>query len=175
MQNNTENQEKAKRKVGRTILINSDYKDEVNYEGLNDVHTTQSGSRFLVFDSKENSSKAFDDLQEKNVKAKYPYYKVFFRLKDVELQNVQYDELKDEVQKVVNSLNDVEVLYFKFYTKNKELMGSGDLTVDTKDGLDQLVNTTDLEFSKGKINFYRFRLKKNSNRPPGPPHQQQDL
>lgn len=174
MENNTENQEKPKRKVGRTILINSDYKEEVNYDGLKDVHTTQSGSRFLVFDTKENSSKAFEDLQEKNVRAKYPYYKIFFRFKDVDLQGVEYDDLKQEVQKVINSLDNVEVLYFKFYTKNKELMGSGDLTVDTKDGLDQLVNTTDLEFSKGKMNFYRFRLRKNSNRPPGQ-YQQQDL
>ena len=79
MENKTEATEKSKRKTGRTILINSDYSDEVQYEGLKDVHTTQSGSRFLVFDTKENSSKAFDDLQSKNVRVKYPCHQCLYQ------------------------------------------------------------------------------------------------
>ena len=38
-------------------------------------------------------------------------------------------------------------------------MGSGDLTVDTKDGLDELVKMKDTEFKDGSISFYRFKLK----------------
>ena len=38
-------------------------------------------------------------------------------------------------------------------------MGSGDLTVDTKDGLDELVKMKDVEFKDGSVSFYRFKLK----------------
>ena len=36
---------------------------------------------------------------------------------------------------------------------------SGDLTVDTKQGLDNLVSNKELTFSKGSASFYRFKVK----------------
>ena len=53
--------------------------------------------------------------------------------KENELAEIKksYDSLKEEVTTLANSVEDANVLYFKFYTKNKALMGSGDLTVDT--------------------------------------------
>ena len=42
---------KSRRKEGRTILISNDEKIEANFEGIQDIHTTGNGSRFIVFDS----------------------------------------------------------------------------------------------------------------------------
>ena len=39
-------------------------------------------------------------------------------------------------------------------------MGSGDLTVDSKEGLDELVNKREIAFKEnGSISFYRFKIK----------------
>jgi len=152
-------EQRPRRKPGRTLLVSNEHKEEISFEGLSNVHTTSSGSRFLVFDNVENARSAYKQLRESGVRTKYSYYKVFFRLKDVDLENVDYDELKTSVKELAASCKDVDVLYFKFYTKNKVLMGSGDLTVDTKEGLDSLVSEKEMSFSKGTASFYRFKLK----------------
>ena len=73
--------------------------------------------------------------------------------------DTDYDELKNDLIELSSKLEKVNILYLKFYTKDKKLMGSGDLTVDTKDGLDELVKMKDREFKDGSISFYRFKLK----------------
>ena len=159
MEQNEETQVKiSKKKPGRTLLVSSEYKDEINLSGLKDIHETSSGSRFLVFDNTENAKDGYESLKEKGVKTKYSYYKVFLRLKDVNLDS-NYDDLKNDLIELSTKLNNVNILYLKFYTKDKKLMGSGDLTVDTKDGLDELVKMKDLEFKEGSVSFYRFKLK----------------
>lgn len=159
MEQNEETQIKvSKRKPGRTLLVSNEYKDEINYPGIDDVHETSSGSRFLVFDNTDNASHAYESLKEQGVKTKYSYYKVFLRLKDVNL-DIDYDELKNSLIDLSSNFENVNILYLKFYTKDKKLMGSGDLTVDTKDGLDELVKMKDVEFKGGSVSFYRFKLK----------------
>ncbi len=153
------NEQRPRRKAGRTLLVSNEHKEEVSFEGMRDTHTTSSGSRFLVFDTVENARSAYKTLREDGVRSKYCYYKAFFRLKDVDLENVEYDKLKEEVTALADSLEGVNVLYFKFYTKNKTLMGSGDLTVDTKAGLDKLVSEREITFSKGSVSFYRFKVR----------------
>ena len=157
--NSNSNEQRPRRKAGRTLLVSNEHTDELSFDGLKDTHTTDSGSRFLVFDTVDNARSAYKSLRENGVKTKYCYYKVFFRLRDVELENVEYDSLKEEVTTLANSVEDTNVLYFKFYTKNKALMGSGDLTVDTKLGLDNLVSQKELTFSKGSASFYRFKVR----------------
>jgi len=152
-------EQRPRRKAGRTLLVSNEHKDNLSFDGLDNTHTTSSGSRFLVFDNVENARSAYKTLRESGVRTKYSYYKVFFRLKDVDLDNVEYDELKNAVKELATSCNDVDVLYFKFYTKNKTLMGSGDLTVDTKEGLDALVSQKEMDFANGSASFYRFKLK----------------
>ena len=70
--------------------------------------------------------------------------------------------------KIIDSLKtkvgDLNILYFKFYTKNNTLIGSGDFTVDTKESLDALVTLRELELEDSKINFYRFKIRKNHNK-----------
>lgn len=159
MEQNEETQVKvSKRKPGRTLLVSNEYKDEISYPGLENVHETSSGSRFLVFDNTDNARDAYESLKEKGVKTKYSYYKVFLRLKDINL-DTDYDELKNNLIELSSKLEKVNILYLKFYTKDKKLMGSGDLTVDTKDGLDELVKMKDVEFNDGSVSFYRFKLK----------------
>lgn len=155
---------RPRRKAGRTLLISSDYTEELTNTGIvtDKIHKTEGGSRFVVFDTTENARSAFRDLRSNGVRVKYSYYKVFFRLSDVDLSDVEYDSLKDSVKEMISSLGQdiINVLYFKFYTKNSTLMGSGDLTVDTKEGLDLLVNNNEYSFSKGKISFFRYRVRK---------------
>ena len=159
MDQNEETQMKvSNRKPGRTLLVSNEYKDEINLEGLDNIHETSSGSRFLVFNNTDNARNAHDFLKEKGVKTKYSYYKVLLRLKDINL-DVDYDELKNELIDLSSKLENVNILYLKFYTKDKKLMGSGDLTVDTKNGLDELVKMKDVEFKDGSVSFYRFKLK----------------
>ena len=164
MATNSLNEQRPRRKAGRTLLVSNEYTEKLSFDGLKDTHTTDGGSRFLVFDTVDNARSAYKTLRENGVRTKYCYYKVFFRLKDVELENMEYDVLKEELISLANSVDDTNVLYFKFYTRNKTLMGSGDLTVDTKLGLDNLVSSKELNFNKGNASFYRFKVK--SGKPP---------
>ena len=159
MEQNEETQVKvSKRKPGRTLLVSNEFKEKIDLNGLENVHETSSGSRFLVFDNTDNASSAYESLKEQGVKTKYSYYKVFLRLKDINL-DIDYDELKNSLIELSSKFENVNILYLKFYTKDKKLMGSGDLTVDTKDGLDELVKMKDIEFKDGSVSFYRFKLK----------------
>lgn len=159
-----EEKKRPRRKAGRTLLISSEYTNELTNTGIvtEKIHKTEGGSRFVVFDTTENARSAFRSLRSEGVRVKYSYYKVFFRLSDVDLEGIEYDALKESVKEMISSLGDgsINVLYFKFYTKNSTLMGSGDLTVDTKEGLDLLVNDNEHCFSKGKISFFRYRVRK---------------
>ncbi len=157
-----EEKKRPRRKPGRTLLVSSEYADEITETGIQEdkIHKTEGGSRFIVFDTNENARSAFKNLRSDGVRVKYSYYKVFFRLNDVDLENIEYDDLKESVKEMISTLGDIDVLYFKFYTKNSTLMGSGDLTVDTKEGLDLLVNDNEHTFSKGKVSFFRYRVRK---------------
>lgn len=150
---------RPRRKPGKTLLISNEYNEEVNYEGIVSTHSTNSGSRFIVFDNVDNSRNAYNDLRTKGTRVKYSYYKIFFRLKDIELSEIDYNDLKEEVKGLISDIDNVSILYFKFYTKNKVLMGSGDLTVDSKEGLDALVGKRELNLKNGTISFYRFKVK----------------
>ena len=68
MDQNEETQMKvSNRKPGRTLLVSNEYKDEINLEGLDNIHETSSGSRFLVFNSTDNARDAYEFLIEKGV------------------------------------------------------------------------------------------------------------
>ena len=76
-----EKQTISKRRPGRTLLVTNVPSDvNLSYDGLLDLHRTDNGSNFLVFDTLEHSTAAFNDLSESGFQVKYSYYKVFFRL-----------------------------------------------------------------------------------------------
>lgn len=158
-----EEKKRPRRKPGKTILVSSDWKNEINVEGVESTHQTDNGARFVVFDTLENARSAFKSLRESGARVKYSYYKSFFRLSNVDLTNSSYDDLKEKVKSVTTKLGANNILYFKFYTKNGNIIGSGDLTVDTKAALDSLVSSNDNEFGEGSISFYRFKVKRNEN------------
>jgi len=162
-ENNENNEMKPKRKEGRTLLISSHENMDFDLQGVENVHETNNGSKFIVFNSIENAVNAYDLLNKSNVKVKYSYYKLFFRLKNVNLENVEYNELKNKIVSLLEAEN-INVLYFKFYTKNKVLMGSGDLTTDTKTSFDNLINLNDIPMDDGTITFFRFKIKANSSK-----------
>ena len=155
-----EEKKRPRRKPGRTILVSSDWKEEISVEGVKNTHKTDNGARFVVFDTLENARSAFKSLRESGARVKYSYYKAFFRLSNCNLEDVKYDDLKDKVKEVISSLGAENILYFKFYTKNGNIIGSGDLTVDTKDSLDALVSSNENSFGDGNISFYRFKVKR---------------
>jgi len=166
MNNENDNETKAKRKEGRTILISNDENIDANFTGIEDIHTTNNGSRFIVFDTLENSVNAYTLLKEKNIKVKYSYYKLFFRIKNLDTENCEYNVLKETITKLLNEELGINILYFKFYTKNKQIMGSGDLTTDTKSSFDKLINLNDIVFneeSSSSVSFFRFKIRQNIN------------
>jgi hypothetical protein len=156
-----EERRRPKRKAGRTILVSSDWKDEINLEGTCNTHQTSNGARFVVFDTIDNARSAFKSLRDSGARVKYSYYKIFFRISDYNLKDVKYDELKEQVKDLLVKLGVDNILYFKFYTKNNEIIGSGDLTVDTKETLDLLISSNENSFGEGQVSFYRFKMKKN--------------
>jgi hypothetical protein len=160
-----EEMKKPRRKEGRTLLVSSDWKDDIDQDGIQRTHQTDGGARFVVFDTTENARLALKNLKDLGAQVKYSYYKIFFRLSDIDLESTTYDELKKQVKDMISVLGNINVLYFKFYTKNNNLIGSGDLTVDTKESLDLLVSKDDNEFGEGKISFYRYRVRKNDSKP----------
>ena len=160
-----EEKKKPRRKEGRTLLVSSDWKDDIDQDGIQRTHQTDGGARFVVFDTTENARSALKNLKDLGAQVKYSYYKIFFRLSDIDLESTTYDELKKQVKDMISVLGNINVLYFKFYTKNNNLIGSGDLTVDTKESLDLLVSKDDNEFGEGKISFYRYRVRKNDSKP----------
>ena len=153
-----------KKKSGRTLLIDANDKTELSYDTIESIHQTSNGSRFVVFNTAEDGEKAYNELTENGVRVKYSYYKIFFRLRDMDLHDASYDILKAEIMAKLLSLGEkINVLYFKFYTKNNQLIGSGDLTLDSKDSLDAVVEQREIELSNGKVSLYRYRLRSRNN------------
>ena len=156
----------SKKRPGRTLLVtNVPSSVELKYNGLVDLHRTENGSNFLVFDNVESATQAFSEISESGFQVKYSYYKVFFRLRDCDLETLEYDKMKDSIKKALTTLNsNINIVYFKFYTKNNKLIGSGDFTLDTKEDLDSLVELRELDVevdgSQKKVSVYRFRMRR---------------
>ncbi len=79
-----EEKKRPRRKAGRTLLISSEFKDDLNHDGIQKTHQTDGGARFVVFDTTENARSAFKNLKDSGAKVKYSYYKIFFRMADVD-------------------------------------------------------------------------------------------
>ena len=156
------------KKPGKTILIKYfDVEDmnkhEINFTGLENNTETQNKSRFLVFDNVENSKEAFNELKKnKNILVKFATYKLFFTIKELN-ESYEYDKIKQVITDYVTSKVDSDVLYFRLYRKNNVYLGCGELTLDTKSGMDKILDkendirnftTTELNISGS---FYRFK------------------
>ena len=155
------------RRPGRTLLINTnkDYSLE-GYSGIQTSFETDNGSMFVVFDTVDNATSALTDLKENGVRVKYSYYKMFVKVKNKDISNMSYDDLKNLIKTKLKSVDsDVNILYFKLYKKDGNLTGSGDLVLDMKDHLDNFVKLKKLTLEGDEeVLMYRFIMNKGTRR-----------
>ena len=147
--NNNNNSEKPafQKKPGRTLLVkqmNDDNLEDLfkSLDGLTSTYKAEkSSSYFLTFDNIDSSSSALESLKEhtEKLKVKYAHYRVFFTIKGL-AENSDYDTVKNLHSDYIKNNTSGNVLYYKLYRKNNAFLDCGDLTVDTKDCFDSLMN-----------------------------------
>jgi hypothetical protein len=163
---------KSIRKAGRTLLIKSSPGSTINssqfdsLEGLtNKAETKSSGSFFLTFDNVTNAVSAFSKLRAEasTYRVKFSYYRIFFTM-DGLTDLTDYNQIKKELCAHVENQTGSNVLYCKFYCKDKKYLGCGDFTIDTLSGMNKLLakenNNKEYSFGSYKGTFYRYNGKK---------------
>jgi hypothetical protein len=142
-------QNKKGRKAGRTLLVkpennNFDTKVFSSLDGLSSqYHIEKSNSHFLTFETVENSLKAYRQFRNdynSELRVKFAHYRVFFTLQGLSEDN-EYSDVKTAHIKFVCDNTKGNVLYYKLYRKNDSYLGCGDMTLDTKESFDQLINS----------------------------------
>ena len=152
---------KDKRRAGRTILVRSGYLGNCDLNGKLTEVDTKTGSKFMIFDNVESAKTAFNILKESGARVKYSYYKLFFKIKNID-STYTYDKLKELIKNCFEQhIADSNILYLKLYRKNGKLTGSGDLVLDLKSSLDDIVNKRNLLLENDiELSVYRFIIKK---------------
>jgi hypothetical protein len=156
------------RKPGRTILIKTHNEITDKFTGLtNSIYQNTNGTQFLIFDTVENATSAFDALkQNTNIKVKYAHYRIFFTITGLD-NTIDYTTLKNEHIQWLKSNSDADVLYYKQYRKGDNFIGCGDFTIDTKESMDKLLNKDELKqysFNKYSGTYYRYNKKQEPNK-----------
>jgi hypothetical protein len=148
------------RKPSRTLIITST--TPVLTEGLVgliNTFQTQKGNTFMIFDTVENSRNAFKTLRSNSdVSVRYAYYRLFFTITGLD-DNVNYNDLKKSHIDWITANSGANVLYYKQYRKENKYLGCGDITIDTKESLDRLLNKDEFKnFSFNNLTgvFYRY-------------------
>ena len=171
MKNNGMQRKKFIRKAGRTLLIlfndssltPSNYEGQFNFEGLL-ITSTKNNGLFLTFDNTTNSVNAYKTIRSEHPdwRVKFSYYRVFFTLVGLSNNN-DYNSVKQALSKFVSDNTNSNVLYCKFYRKENNLLGCGDLTIDTLDGMNKLLSKDnglkEFKFDSFSGTFYRFNDK----------------
>lgn len=164
------------KKAGRTLVVKTKsgnleeslMKQLKSLNGLQSHNVSESKVVFLTFDTLEHSKDALKVLRKDHgdsLRTKYSHYKVFFKLEGLS-EDVKYDDVKTEHKQWVESQTGSDVLYYKLYRKDGSFLNCGDLTVDTKEGLDMLLSPD--KHKSFKLNsglsgtFYRYRKNDNS-------------
>lgn len=152
---NTNSKKKGVRKAGRTLLVSpsngssvseSTFKD---FTGLSSSFSTSKGAFFLVFDTIQNSLDNFRKLRsdKPELKVKFCRYQAFFTITGL-TDSSDYTATKQELSTYVEKETGGNVLYFKLYRNGDKYRGCGDLTLDTKEALDKLLD------KEGKLKNY---------------------
>lgn len=151
--NKTKDTKKRFRKAGRTLLIKS-VDEDFNFdtlslnklEGVSSNIETKSGARFIVFDDVNNAVGALKELKNnKDILVKYAHYRLYFTMNGLSDQS-DYNSIKKSHIDYITEQTGTEVLYYKLYKKDKDsYLGCGDLTIDTKDGMDKLLQEESLK------------------------------
>ena len=169
MENNTTTQ--MIKTAGRTLLVKSNKNVSLNdslFENLtgllSNVFIKPSNSYFLTFNNVENSKLAYEKFSENtNCNVKYSYYRLFFTITGLE-DNTDYKVVKTDFTKYLSTVIDSNVLYCKFYMKDKKYIGCGNMTIDTMEGMNKLLSKDsefkNFSFGPYKGTFYRFNANK---------------
>ena len=157
------------RKAGKTILVKPNNNVDIDEKLFNDIEglistvkTEKTRSYFLTFDTIDNSIESLKTLkQNNNLLVKFAHYKVFFTMTGL-TDETDYNDIKTKHIKLIEDKTNSKVLYYKLY-RNKSYLGCGDLTIDTKEGIDKLLDKDiikefDLENNNTGI-FYKYNRK----------------
>ena len=176
MEDNRQERKRRFRKAGRTLLLkpiesefNFDSLNLDNFTGITSNILTKSGARFLVFDNINNATACLKEIKNiDDILVKYAHYRLYFTINGID-ESSDYNDIKQAHIDFINKITDTDVLYYKLYKKNKDkFLGCGDLTIDTKHGMDILLSEESKIYSilDGKYTgqFYQYNKFRSSNR-----------
>ena len=154
-------------KPGRTLLVKVFDKSNLDIDNLDGFqtkhHTEKSNSYFITFATAEQSNNALTQLKTQygsSINAKFAQYRVYFTMKGL-VPESDYGFVKTTHCNMVTSLAKCNVLYYRLYRKNNTYIGCGDMTVDTKEGFDFLMNDSLKNFSlNNELNGVHYRYNK---------------
>ena len=144
----TQNTTTATKKYGRTLLLKPINNFELTAEHFGKLNgvvsnnmTKTTSSYFLTFDTSLNAQESYNfvKLNLPNVLVKYSYYKVFFTVNGLQ-DSADYNSVKDEFVKFLETTTKSTVLFFKLYKKGSSFIGCGDFTLDTLEGMNTILN-----------------------------------
>ena len=134
------------RKAGKTLLIKPNEGVEIDNVG-----------------NSLDSLKTLRKKHEGDILVKFAHYKVFFTMTGLSDES-DYNSIKTKHSKFIEDNTDSKVLYYKLY-RNKSYLGCGDVTIDTKSGLDSLLDKEkfkEFDLSDNTGVFYRYNSKKSN-------------
>ena len=155
------------RKTGRTLLVSPSNGSYLNgdtfskLEGLTTSHSTKNGSYFLTFENVNHALESFRSLRQDHpeLRVKFARYQIFFTISGL-TDSYDYSTVKQNMCNFIEKETGTDVLYFKLYRKGDKYIGCGDLTVDTKDTMDKLLNKEGplKNYTIGELSgsFYRY-------------------
>ena len=152
-----------KNKEGRTLLIMKN-QEVGEFENVISNFKSDSGTRFIEFDSVVNCKKVLVDLVSKNIKCKYSYYNLFFRITK-NLNNINIIDFKKLfINKLEQQYQNINILDINLYIKNNKLIGTGYIVVDRINDFKDMLDNNKLIISEDNeeefITFYKF-IRKN--------------
>lgn len=160
------------KKYGRTLLFvpsnnNVDMSVFNNLSGVLSTYKTKSGSYFLTFDTVESSYQAFQTFKDdQSFRVKFARYQIFFTLNGM-TDTSDYNSIKQEMTSFIEKEASGQVLYFKLYRKNNKFINCGDLTVDSLDAMNKLINKQSQlkTFTLGSLTgkFYKYNRNSDNN------------
>jgi hypothetical protein len=151
--------------TSRTIVISTEKDYTSDFTGKTNETDGNNRTKFITFDTKENAAIALNTLKDNEVRSKFSYYKMFFRISNMNLNNMTYNDLKDFMRtELVKLNNNLDVLRIRF-NRNKDgtFTGSGDLSVDRKDDFDNLLEKKEFVLQEEiKLVLYKYNMKRDN-------------
>ena len=146
--------------AGRTLVImkNQDL-SKYNITNIKLDHTSNNGTRFIEFDTIENSKKFFKLFSDDEIKCKYSQYKLFLRYKSTS----DVENIKKIIQENLNSkyenLNILELILFQ---KNNIYMNCGFIIVDNILDFNKMLSDNKIEIENENENLFLFKYNNKS-------------